>query len=245
MSVRFPALVAAGAALVSAALVVGGTPTATDAYPFVVQLESGRGPYCGGALVAPTKVVTAAHCVVYEEISAVGGRTERDGTDGRAADVVDRWVHPDHDGDTNVNDIAVLTLGEALPYETLPVAEPGDTGLYAPGTTARVLGWGQTSEVGPAAERLMTAEVPVLSDADCAAAYAAFPVRFHAASMVCAGLPEGGVDACAQDSGGPLVIDGVLAGVVSWGNGCARAGYPGVYARVTAFAEDVREQLGR
>lgn len=55
--------------------------------------------------------------------------------------------------------------------------------------------------------------------------------------MICAGLEKGGKDSCSGDSGGPFVVDGVLAGLVSWGRGCAEAGYPGVYTNVVLFRD--------
>ena len=226
--------------------VVGGTPTTTDAYPFVMQVSTGVVPRCGGALVTPTKVVTAAHCLVGlspGQLVVVGGRDERQGTSGTEREVGDFWIHPAYDSDTNVADVAVITLTEEMPYEPVPFVAPTDTGLYAPGTLTRLLGWGRTAENGPFASQLMTAEVPVVSDADCEAAYEDFVVRYDATSMVCAGLPEGGVDTCQGDSGGPLIIDGVLAGVVSWGEGCARPDAPGVYARLTTYSADISAQL--
>jgi trypsin len=87
------------------------------------------------------------------------------------------------------------------------------------------------------------ARSPLVADAECEAAYASHSTRVDASIMFCAGFPAGGVDACNRDSGGPLVVDGVLAGVVSWGHECARPGYPGVYVRMTTYAADVREQI--
>ncbi len=227
--------------------IVGGTPVTTDDHPFVMQItSSGIVPFCGGTLVAPTKVVTAAHCVsnrTPDQLHAVGGRTERQGDSGTMIAVSDIWMHPEWNRDTHVADIAVLTLAEEMPYASIPFAGPDDTGLYTPGAMAQVFGWGRTSEAGGVPDQLQMAEVPVVSDADCEAAYSSYTTPVDGATMVCAGYPEGGVDACQRDSGGPLVVDGVLIGVVAWGNGCARPTYYGVYTELLTYAADVSEQI--
>ncbi|GAB2876222.1 serine protease [Streptomyces mayteni] len=224
--------------------IVGGSLTTAAAYPYVMQVTDTTGyQYCGGTLVTPTKVVTAAHCMEgenAEDVQVVGGRTYRNGVDGTAVDATDIWVHPDYDGDTITNDVAVITLTEEMPYETLPYVGAADTDVYAPGSSARIVGWGTTRENGPSSNQLRTAEVPTVSDADCADSYDA---DYVSSAMVCAGFPQGGVDTCQGDSGGPLVLDGRLAGVVSWGNGCARAGYPGVYTRLTSYSDELAAQL--
>ncbi|NJQ05360.1 S1 family peptidase [Streptomyces lonarensis] len=234
----------------AAPLIVGGTPTTTDEHPYVMQLAGASGvrvQRCGATLVAPTKAVTAAHCVHNLDRTrylVVGGRTARLGPEGVDREISDIWINPAWDRDTKAGDVAVLTLAEPMPFATLPIAGPTDAHLYEPGTPSHVLGWGRTAEVGNASTVLRIAEVPLVADAACEAAYASHTFQVDSASMVCAGLPEGGVDACQLDSGGPLVVDGVLVGVVSWGNGCARPDFPGVYVRVSAFSEALSAEIG-
>ena len=134
-------------------------------------------------------------------------------------------------------DWAVLQLDRrlALPTLALNTAAAGDTGPYT------VVGWGATRENGRQQRYLRFASVPSVPDGTCAAVY-----RFVASDMMCAGnLRTGGVDTCEGDSGGPMLRRDAAGrwlqvGIVSWGVGCARPGYPGVYTRVSAFAGQIQ-----
>src|SRR5207249_7825654 len=99
--------------------------------------------------------------------------------------------------------------------------------------------WGRTRENGPTSRYLRAASVPIVADAACAGAYQ----PFSPTAMVCAGYPDGGVDACQGDSGGPMVVGTVLVGIASWGDGCARPGKYGVYTRVASYAALIARQL--
>ena len=224
--------------------IVGGTTTTTTAYPFMMQItDASQNQFCGGTLVSATKVVTAAHCMAGEStgsVRVVGGRTYLNGTNGTVARVSDIWVHPDYTDVTEGNDVAVLTLSTSMPYTPASYVDSSDTGVYAAGTTARVIGWGTTSSGGSSSNQLRTATVPTVSNSSCASSYGS---DFLSSDMVCAGYTAGGVDTCQGDSGGPLLIGGVLAGITSWGEGCAQAGYPGIYTRLTTFSDEVTEQV--
>lgn len=151
-------------------------------------------------------------------------------------------VHPEYDGYTIENDIALLRVAGVDPQTPTPrwIGEtPFDPWLLFPGRRATVAGWGSLSEEGGYPDVLQSVDVPVLHGGLCRA------LMEHvnqseiaiAASMLCAGTFRGGRDACGGDSGGPLTVRGfdgrpVLAGVVSWGEGCARPLSPGVYANV-------------
>jgi secreted trypsin-like serine protease len=238
------ALISAPAAVAAPQPIVGGTTTTASAYPFMMQItDSSQSQFCGGTLVSATKVVTAAHCMVGETTSSVrvvGGRTYRNGTNGTVARVSRIWIHPDYTDATNGDDVAVLTLSTSMPYTAASYVSSSQTGVYAAGTTARIVGWGTTSAGGSSSNQLRTATVPTVSNSSCSSSYGS---DYIASDMVCAGYTSGGTDTCQGDSGGPLLIGGVLAGITSWGEGCAEAGYPGVYTRLTTFSSLVTTQV--
>jgi secreted trypsin-like serine protease len=223
--------------------VVGGERVSIADHPWVVYLADSSGfQFCGGTLVAPRKVVTAAHCaagLTPRSARVVVGREDKESREGRVVRLTGVWVHPDYVAADRGADVAVLTLRDAVTQQPLPLAGPGDEGLYAAGTPGRVFGWGRTGEQAAPSRYLLGATVPVVSDEDCKDAY----FQYDADRMTCAGYPNGGVDTCQGDSGGPLVAGGKLIGVTSWGEGCAREGKPGVYGKVVAYADVLAEQL--
>ncbi|MET8953144.1 serine protease [Streptomyces sp. NPDC004533] len=238
------ALLGATTAVAAPRPIVGGTTTTTTAYPFMMQITDASGnQFCGGTLVSAKKVVTAAHCMAGEttgSVRVVGGRTYLNGTNGTVSKVSRIWVNPDYTNASNGDDVAVLPLSSSMPYTTASYVSSSQTGVYAAGTTARIVGWGTTSESGNSSNQLRTATVPIVSDSSCKSSYGSDYVQ---SDMVCAGYTSGGVDTCQGDSGGPLLIGGVLAGITSWGNGCAEAGYPGVYTRLATFSSLVTTQV--
>ncbi|MFE2521715.1 S1 family peptidase [Streptomyces mirabilis] len=238
------ALLCAPGAVAAPQPIVGGTTTTTTAYPFMMQItDASQNQFCGGTLVAANKVVTAAHCMVGETTSSVrviGGRTYLNGTNGTVSKVSKIWINPDYTDATNGDDVAVLTLSTSMSYTPASYVASTDTSVYATGATARIIGWGTTSESGSSSNQLRTATVPIVSNSSCSGSYGS---DFVASDMVCAGYTNGGTDTCQGDSGGPLLIGGVLAGITSWGNGCAEAGYPGVYTRLTTFSNLVKTQI--
>lgn len=219
--------------------IVGGSEVESGKREYVVYLADDQGvPYCGGTLVAPDKVVTAAHCVDSadaDDLTVVAGRNDVRSDEGTEADVERIWTPEAYSSVTEGSDIAVLLLDETLPYRTIRPASKGDDELYRAGRKAAVLGWGRTSERGESSDRLRAARVPLRADSDCEDAYGTYSPD----EMVCAGYREGGTDACQGDSGGPLITGGRLIGIVSWGEGCARAGKYGVYTEVRRYAKQI------
>ncbi|MFD5826786.1 S1 family peptidase [Lentzea sp. NPDC060358] len=220
--------------------VVGGRRASIEANPWVVFLTDAYGnQFCGGTLVAPAKVLTAAHCAQgrsARELRVVAGREDKtDDGSGVSVTPASVWIHRLYASADQGEDVAVLTLREPLPYTPLPFAELTDRALYQPGTELRALGWGRTVENGRTSRYLLQATVPVLPDDYCVESYP----QFVRADMFCAGYEGGKVDTCQGDSGGPIVAGGKLVGITSWGEGCARKGKPGVYVRVSRYAKDL------
>lgn len=219
--------------------IVGGQPADIGEHPYTVYLTDRTGAqFCGGTLIAADAVVTAGHCAAAmspTDIRVVAGRQDTGDNDGSTSRVTGAWTPPGYSSPEKGRDIAVLHLADRLPAETAALPDSGVEDMYAEGTEATVLGWGRTSEGGEQSATLRGAVVPITSDATCGEAYG----DYDRESMVCAGYPEGGVDACQGDSGGPLMVNGTLIGVVSWGEGCARPGKPGVYTRVSTYAADI------
>ncbi|MEJ2856302.1 MULTISPECIES: S1 family peptidase [unclassified Saccharothrix] len=221
--------------------VVGGERVRIADHPWVVYIADASGnQFCGGTIVGPRKVVTAAHCVSgrpTRNTRVVTGREDKQSSAGKVVRVAKIWVHPDYVSADQGEDVAVLTLRDAVTAQPADLATAGP--LYAPGTAAFGLGWGRTGEQAPASRYLMGVTLPVVSDDDCKNAY----LQYDKEAMVCAGYDEGGKDTCQGDSGGPLVVGGTLIGVTSWGEGCARAGKYGIYTRIATYRDVLVEQI--
>ncbi|MER7682711.1 serine protease [Streptomyces sp. NPDC096934] len=241
-------------------VIIGGQPVDIAESPWTVALSSRdrfggtrAGQFCGGAAIAPTLVLTAAHCLgplvlggppeKVRDLRIITGREDLLSDKGKEIPVSKTWVNPAYDAAANSGDFAVLTLASPLPQSSVVrMAGAGDA-AYAPGTQAAVYGWGDTSGDGDYALTLRSVGVSVLSDAVCERAYPGnADGTYRAASMLCAGEIEGGRDACQGDSGGPLVAGGRLIGLVSWGSGCGQPGSPGVYTRVSEVAKVLRSR---
>jgi PKD repeat protein len=154
-------------------------------------------------------------------------------------DVVGVDVNAGYSDITVQNDVAMLKLGRPAPYQPLRVIGTNESSSWAAGTLARIIGWGTTSDRGPVSDVLLKADVPLVADSACSSAYGLHIPPMDPNTMVCAG--DGIHDTCQGDSGGPLMVrDGggnwVLAGITSWGEGCASPDFPGVYTRLGAPA---------
>jgi secreted trypsin-like serine protease len=226
--------------------VVGGTRAAQGEFPWMVRLSMG----CGGALYTRQIVLTAAHCVTRTgsntSITATLGVIDLNSS--AAVKIKSTYVHrsPTYPTATG-GDWALIKLASAAP-SSIPLLPIATNASFNTGTFT-VAGWGAATEGGGQQRYLLKATVPFVTDATCKASGGSYSDLIPAAE-ICAGLPQGGVDTCQGDSGGPMFRRDnnnawIQVGIVSWGEGCARPGKPGVYTEVSAFASAISAAAAR
>jgi secreted trypsin-like serine protease len=229
--------------------IVGGVPAKDGAYPWQVSLvvadipDPGTGHFCGGSIYSDKWIVTAAHCMpglTPDSLDVIAGtNTLKSGV--KRHDVKRILVHGDYEKHApQDSDIALIELKEPLALgpkiKAVAVLAPADEEkTLVAGKELVVTGWGAMEEGGGVTRTLQEVAVPFVTKKSCAD-----PLAYGDSitdNMICAGLTVGGKDSCQGDSGGPLVrtADPLLVGVVSWGEGCARPGKPGVYTRISNF----------
>lgn len=206
--------------------------------PYQVSVQFRRYHICGGAIITPVHIITAAHCIYKiepHELCIRAGSSFRD-TGGVVVCIQSLIIHPFFDIQNYNYDISVLKLKQSLifgkfiapimlprPFATWPLKAPG-----------LITGWGNIEEEVPmhlSPRILRGAVIEIIDPKDCVKVYG----HKFSHNMLCAGYFRERRDACQGDSGGPLVVDRILAGVVSWGKGCGRPEFPGVYTNVASL----------
>lgn len=234
----------------------GKTAAVRGAQPWMVALVDAtepnayRGQFCGGSLIAETWVLTAAHCVAgitAADVDVVIGRYTLSSNEGERIYVADIISHFAFNPLTANSDIALIKLAQpATAGEPIQLIGTATERLDDPDMPARVTGWGLVPEnENPFPDDLHGVDLPIAAQSVCRDTYGEFSVRGR---MICAGVPEGGLDACRGDSGGALTVkngdDWVQVGIVSWGSACGLPNSYGVYSRITEFEGWLARQLG-
>ncbi|XP_076238844.1 trypsin-7-like [Calliopsis andreniformis] len=225
--------------------IVGGETTRVNEFPWIARLSYLNKFYCGGTLINDRYVLTAAHCVkgfMWFMIKVTFGEHDRCLETAPETRYVVKVLTGDFSFLNFENDIALLRLNERVPLgDTIrPICLPTVRDKLYVGTKAIAAGWGTLQEDGKPSCLLQEVDLPIMSLQECR--NTKYSPRMITENMMCAGYQEGKKDSCQGDSGGPLIAEREdrkyeLVGVVSWGNGCARPGYPGVYTRVTRYID--------
>ncbi|XP_020810529.1 transmembrane protease serine 9 [Drosophila serrata] len=231
--------------------IVGGINASPHEFPWIAVLFKSGKQFCGGSLITNSHILTAAHCVARMTSWDVAALTAHLGdynirTDFEVQHVsrrIKRLVrHKGFEFSTLHNDIAILTLSEPVSFtrEIQPIClptSPSQQSRSYSGQVATVAGWGSLRENGPQPSILQKVDIPIWANAECARKYGRAAPGGIIESMICAG--QAAKDSCSGDSGGPMIInDGgryTQVGIVSWGIGCGKGQYPGVYTRVTSL----------
>ncbi|XP_051530997.1 serine protease 27-like [Myxocyprinus asiaticus] len=241
--------------------IVGDSSASEGAWPWQVDIQNGQGHVCGGNVIKENWILSAAHCFpnpndISSYIIYVGWQQMQGWNPDETSHSIRRVVVPL--GYTNSQlgqDIALVELASSVVWteHIQPVSLPTASAEFSSDMRCMITGWGDIRDwvtlqgVGP----LQELQVPIIDSKTCQDMFLKNPtenidIRYD---MMCAGFQEGGKDSCQGDSGGPLVCqvsDGswVQAGIGSFGFGCDKPNRPGVYAKVSSFANYIQSHVG-
>ncbi|XP_070612522.1 ovochymase-1 isoform X1 [Erythrolamprus reginae] len=250
--------------------IIGGRMSVPGGQPWQVSIKRGHSHFCGGSLIGDDVVVTAAHCVVDFDLKVVKnlivtvgefdlGSEDEEEQNVPVSEII---IHPDFNRFGHMDsDIALLYLKHQVQYgyEVQPICLPHKEDVFEAGTLCVVSGWGKTSEAGSLSNILQEVELPIIDSITCNKLLKTLKLPPGQKSMLCAGFPDGGRDACKGDSGGPLACrkasgTWTLVGITSWGIGCGKGwlsdkrvngsrGSPGIFSKVNELLDFITQHM--
>lgn len=225
--------------------IIGGNFALAGQFPHQVSLQLRGRHHCGGSLISPTMIVTAAHCTIGQSPSqmvVIAGTADLLAGDGKSFGIAKFIIHPQYNPQTQDYDLSLIQLSSPVtPDDNIGVIELADKEAnHAADTVATISGFGAINGNLELPNRLKYARVQLWSRDFCN------PKNIPGITdrMICAGHPSGQVGACQGDSGGPLTVDSKLFGVVSWGFGCGAAGKPAMYTYIGALRSWIKQNSG-
>lgn len=216
--------------------IVGGSATTIESFPWIVSMQRFGAHRCGASIISANRIITAAHCTIGIQASGLqiraGSTNSQSG--GQVVQVSKIINHHAYNSKTLINDVALIWTSSSLnltPAGVSAITMHAQSDSLATGSIAQVSGWGKLCEGCASTNSLRFVGVSIMSTDQCNKSYRGVITS----GMLCAGFLDGGRDACQGDSGGPLTFGKKLIGIVSWGDGCARPNFPGVYTRVASY----------
>ncbi|XP_039278745.1 LOW QUALITY PROTEIN: trypsin-1 [Nilaparvata lugens] len=253
--------------------IVGGEEAMPGEFPWLVSIRRHHKHICGGTLISSRIVLTAAHCfcrgssvMTTEYLHVAAGEHNLNPSGDKSYTTVSRIsrliLHPLYDCSKHVHDIALIVMPDALPWSgrVLPACLPSHEGASSfTNHKAIVAGWGWTDEstyTGSRSDILKKVTLEVIGVETCRSWYRSMGKKIKITdSQMCAGVEQGGKDACWADSGGPLMVEGfsrsddddslLVVGVVSTGIGCARPKLPGLYTRISDYMPWISQTISQ
>ncbi|XP_045413394.1 ovochymase-2 isoform X6 [Lemur catta] len=247
--------------------ILGGSQVEKGSYPWQVSLKQRQKHICGGTIISPQWVITAAHCVSYRNtvstVNVTAGEHDLSQTEPeeQTLTIQSVIVHPLFSSKKPMDyDIALLKMAGAFQFGQfvgpMCLPEPGEQ--FEAGFICTTAGWGRLGEDGVLPQVLQEVNLPILTHKECMAALSSLKKFLSGKTFLCTGFPEGGRDACQGDSGGSLMCQNkkgawTLAGVTSWGLGCGRSwrnnmhqsdpGSPGIFTDLSKVLPWIREHI--
>lgn len=225
------------------ARIINGQEVTIDDFPYLVAVQIWGSFQCGGSIISQSVILTAAHCLELEKqaskYSIIYGQTDILGAKTNVIQVRSFLMHPKYNYISMDYDVGLMFLAESIPFgeraQCIRLAANGPM----PGSRASIVGWGitQTGDHG----RLYAVFVYTIARLKCLALY--INKWRITPRMLCAGVPQGGKDACSGDSGGPLVVAGEQVGICSYGFRCGLRKYPGIYSNIAVLHDWIQSNV--
>ncbi|XP_074594184.1 trypsin-like [Brevipalpus obovatus] len=233
--------------------IIGGREASRGSWPWQVALLNHHSiPYCGGTIITPQFVLTAAHCV-RRNLYIRAGEHDLTSDEGSEQDVkvAAIYIHPNYSRETVDSDVALLHLATPLKMNKYVshACLPSKRDNMPINTLGTILGWGKRKNSAIfGTDKLHQAKVPIANITECRSVYEDYYISNN---MICAGFPSGRIDSCAGDSGGPLLVQRkkekktrwAVYGITSFGEGCGRKGKYGIYVKVPNFVKWIRRTI--